>query len=455
VNGLEPGVAEPRQARYATTMTGSSRIPGFYKLPLLERRREIAERAELNLETLQQVVDSGGIGPDQADKLVENVLGVYGLPFGVALNFTVNGRDRLAPMVVEEPSVIAAASNAARMIRAAGGFTAEMVEDLMTTQIQLSEVADPVRATQRLEEAREELLELGRSAVPNLLARGGGPRQLEVRQLGQGMMALHVHVDCRDAMGANLVNTIAEAIGPRAAVLAEAKLGLRILTNLCDRRRVRVRARIHADDLRMGRPHHARTSWAPEADSSGAGILDAIVSASRFAEVDPYRAATHNKGIMNGIDSVVIATGDYRAVEAGAHAYAARSGQYSPLAIWRREADDLVGELELPLALGIVGGTLRVHPAARLALQISSSRSAAELATLAASVGLASNLAAIRALATEGIQRGHMSLHARSVASAAGALGPEVEFIAAQLCAEGRITVDFAASLLQRLRGES
>lgn len=460
--GLARGTTHGGQASSPappTTMTTSSRIPGFYRLGLGERRRELAARTDLNVDHLVQTVESGGLTAAQADKLVENVLGVYALPFGIALNFTVNGRDRLAPMVVEEPSVVAAASNAARMIRAAGGFHAEMVEDLMTTQIQLTGAADPIASAQALEAAREELLQIGRESVPNLLKRGGGPRELEVRQLGYGMIAVHIHVDCRDAMGANLVNTIAEAVGPRAAELAKAKLGLRILTNLCDRRRVRVRARVHATDLRMGREPSARSSWAPVDDDqdSGQAILDAIVSASRFAEVDPYRAATHNKGIMNGIDSVVIATGnDYRAVEAGAHAYAARSGRYEPLAVWRRDGADLLGELELPLALGTVGGTLRVHPAAKLALQLSGSQSAADLSMLAASVGLASNLAAIRALATEGIQRGHMSLHARSIACAAGAEGAEVDAVAARLSADGQhVTVDRARAVLDELRSRA
>jgi hydroxymethylglutaryl-CoA reductase len=384
------------------------------------------------------------------------VLGVYGLPFGVALNFCVNGIDRLVPMVVEEPSVVAAASNAARMVRGSGGFEAEMLENLMTTQIQLFDVPDPEGARVRLVEAEPELLELGAGSVSNLLARGGGPRSMEVRDLGEGCVVIHVHVDCKDAMGANLVNSIAEAIGPRAQAIAGGKLGLRILTNLCDRRRVRVRCRALAADLTMNstRPSSpGRVSWAPEPDLESTDIVDRIVEASRFAELDPYRAATHNKGIMNGVDSVVIATGnDYRAVEAGAHAFAARSGRYSPLAVWRRDGDSLVGELEMPLALGIVGGTLRVHPTARLALRILGVTTADELALIAASTGLATNLAALRALATEGIQRGHMSLHARSVAIAAGATGAEVEFVAARIAEGSNVTVEAARSVLSQIR---
>ncbi len=421
----------------------SSRLSGFYKLPLPERRASIARCADVDLADLEAVVESGGLPPSAADKIVENVLGIYNLPFGVGLNFTINGRDVLVPMVVEEPSVIAAASNAARMVREAGGFTATTVDALMTTQVQLFEVSDPASACQALEAHREELIALGNAAVPNLVDRKGGVREMEVRNLGQGIVVVHAHVDCRDAMGANLVNAIAEAMGPRAAQIARAKLGLRILTNLCDRRRVRVSARIHARDLAV----------ATLSDADHQAVVDAIVQASRFAELDPYRAATHNKGIMNGVDSVVIATGnDARAIEAGAHAYAARSGRYAPLSVWRRQDDDLVGEMELPLAVGIVGGTLRVHPAARLALQLCGARTADELARIAATAGLASNLAALRALATEGISRGHMSLHARSVATAAGAEGNEVEILAARLSRCGRVTVDKAIQLLHELR---
>jgi hydroxymethylglutaryl-CoA reductase len=437
----------------------NSRIPGFYKLTLEERRAQLAERSGVTLEEMTDALDRGGLDPETADKVVENVLGVYGLPFGVALNVLVNGQDRLVPMVVEEPSVIAAASNAARMIRSGGGFQAEMLESLMTTQVQLFDVPDPEAARVRLVQAEQELLQIGAAAVPNLIARGGGPRSVEVRDLGERCVVVHVHVDCKDAMGANLVNSIAEAIGPRVQALGGGKLGLRILTNLSDRRRVKVRGRVSAEDLAMGRARNAaaaggaRLSWAPEPDVDSTEVIDRIVEASRFAELDPYRAATHNKGIMNGVDSVVIATGnDYRAVEAGAHAFAARSGRYSPLAIWRRDGNYLVGELEMPLALGIVGGTLRIHPAARLALKIVGVKTADELALVAASVGLASNLAALRALATEGIQRGHMSLHARSVAIAAGALGGEVELVAARIADSGTVSLDAAKAALGAIR---
>jgi hydroxymethylglutaryl-CoA reductase len=438
-------------------MDQGSRIPGFYKLSLLERRDIVAGRSGVELDRLAEAVEGGGLTPEMADKLVENVLGLYSLPFGVALNFQVNGRDRLVPMVVEEPSVVAAASNAARMVRASGGFHAEMLDSLMTAQIELRDVPDPARAVEVLQENAARLLDVARASVPNLIARGGGPRELEVRDLGRGYLIVHVYVDCRDAMGANLANTIAEAVGPVAATMSGGVLGLRILSNLCDRRRVRVSCRVHARELVFGRdkksevPSSARPSSAPPLE--GTEIAERIMHASRFAELDPYRAATHNKGIMNGVDAVVLATGnDFRAVEAGAHAYAARSGRYTPLATGRSDGEDLVGELELPLALGIVGGTLKVHPTAQLALRLMGISSADELCMIAASAGLASNLAALRALATEGIQRGHMSLHARSVAVAAGATGNEVERVAAVIAAENMITLEAAQAALLKLR---
>jgi hydroxymethylglutaryl-CoA reductase len=441
-------------------MSGS-RLPGFYKLSVAERRLVVAERSGVKLDVLCAALETGGIDVATADKLVENVLGTYALPFGLALNVQVNGQDRIVPMVVEEPSVIAAASNAARMVRHAGGFTAEMTEALMIAQIELRGLADPELAVRRLETETEHLLAVARGAVPNLVERGGGPRSIELRPLQAGRIVVHVLVDCKDAMGANLVNSIAEAVGPIAAEITGAELGLRILSNLSDRRLAKVSCRVHPNDLMFSRvpavpsgladPVLSSTDIAP---LSGDAIADGIVAASQFAEADPYRAATHNKGIMNGIDAVVIATGnDFRAVEAGAHAYAALTGRYRPLSIWRRDGEDLVGEVTLPLALGIVGGTLRVHPAARLALSLLRIESADELALIAASVGLASNLAALRALATEGIQRGHMSLHARSVAVAAGAQGPEVETVAGRIAEDGSITLEAAVRALAGLRG--
>jgi hydroxymethylglutaryl-CoA reductase len=346
-------------------------------------------------------------------------------------------------MVVEEPSVVAAASNAAKMVREGGGFVAEMDAPLMVAQIQLTHVSDRPEAIERVLGAKKALLELADEAVPGLALRGGGARDIEARILGtdeDAMIVVHVLVDCRDAMGANLVNGVAERVAPRLAHLTGGRIGLRILSNLCDRRCVRVRCHVPAAALATD-------------DMAGEAVIDGIVNASRFAELDPYRAATHNKGIMNGIDAVVIATGnDWRAVEAGAHAFAARSGQYSPLATWRRAPDGLAGQIEIPMALGTVGGTLRVHPAARLSLRILDVTNAQELAAIAASVGLASNLAAIRALATDGIQRGHMALHARSVAVAAGAVGTEVERVAAAIVEARDITLDAAVRVLTVMR---
>jgi hydroxymethylglutaryl-CoA reductase len=427
-------------------MKYDSRIAGFHRLSLEERSRTLARRLGLDdLELACQLRD-GGLAPATADKIVENVIGVYSLPLGVGLNFRVNGVDRLAPMAVEEPSVIAAASCAARMVRAEGGFFAEQLGSCMTAQVQLYDVRDPDAATEQILLESDELLARCRESVPSLVARGGGPTRIDVRALGRGDVVIHIAVDCLDAMGANLVNRLAEAIGPALAALAQGKLGLRILTNLCDGRRVRVRCRARPEELATRAPDGS-------VGYAGSEVIDRIVNASRFADRDPYRAATHNKGVMNGIDAVVLATGnDFRAVEAGAHAYASRSGTYRPLSRWERAGKVLAGEIELPLALGIVGGTLHLQSAARLALELSGVTSAWELAALAASVGLASNLAALRALATDGIQRGHMSLHARSVATAAGASGDEVERCAERLAARRVINVREAAAILGELR---
>jgi hydroxymethylglutaryl-CoA reductase len=400
-----------------------SRIPGFYRLTVAERRHILRLRSDLSEEDLA-TWERGGLDTTTADEVVENVVGVYALPLGVALNFRVNGEDVLVPMAVEEPSVIAAASNAAKMVRAGGGFVADADPPVMTAQIEIVGVADPNDARARIEAAADELLGLAHAALPRLSARGGGARELEVRAL-PGRVIVHVHIDCRDAMGANMVNTVAETLAERVADLARGRGGLRILTNLCDRRRVRVRARVPAAALAT-------------AGMDGAAVRDGVVAASRFAEDDPYRAATHNKGIMNGVDAVVIATGnDWRGVEAGAHAFAAVSGRYRPLATWRvasgaadggavdagadGAAGDLVGQLEMPMAVGTVGGTLQAHAGARLAQRLLGVTSATTLGMIVGAAGLASNLAALRALATEGIQRGHMALHNRAVTVAARA----------------------------------
>ncbi len=428
-----------------------SRIPGFYRLPLSERQSIIAERLGISENELRQLLESGGMTAEVANNTVENVVGTYALPLGLALNFSVNGVDRIVPMVVEEPSVIAAASNAARLVRQSGGFTARMLGDLMTAQIELRGVEDTESSIDALLQSKARLIEAGNAAVPNLVRRGGGVKDMEVRDLGKATLVVHLQIDCRDAMGANLINTVAEAIGAEVANIGRARLGLRILTNLCDARRVWARGRVAIADL-AGAPLTERDS---SALSKGLSVAIAVEEASAFAALDPYRAATHNKGIMNGIDSVVIATGnDFRAAEAGAHAWAARTGRYSSLAEWHVEDGYLVGTLEMPLALGIVGGTIRVHPMAQWALKLLGVNSASELSEVAACVGLASNLSALRALATEGIQRGHMSLQARSVALAAGAEPNEVALLAQKLVQTGPISEATARTLLSQLRSE-
>ncbi|HEX7602736.1 MAG TPA: hydroxymethylglutaryl-CoA reductase, degradative [Polyangiaceae bacterium] len=424
-------------------MARTSRLPGFYKVSIDERRCLVAEATGVEPSDVARCLDEGGLCEETADKFVENVLGTYALPYGVALNVRVNGHDYVVPMVVEEPSVVAAASNAAKMVRSGGGFQVKMDAPIMIAQIQLTQVTDREAARARILKNKAEILTLANGVIPGLVERGGGARDVEVRLLGYAedqMIVVHVLVDCRDAMGANLVNTVAEGVAVRLGELAQARVGLRILSNLCDKRCVRVSCRVPAADLATD-------------EMEGIDVIEGIVNASRFAELDPYRAATHNKGIMNGIDAVVIATGnDWRAVEAGAHAFAARSGHYAPLATWRRDGDFLVGHLEVPMALGTVGGTLRVHPAARLSLRILGTDNAQVLASVAASVGLASNLAAVRALATDGIQRGHMALHARSVAVAAGAEGSLVERVATMIVEARNISLEAAQKALDVLR---
>lgn len=421
-------------------MQRNSRWPGFYKLSVEERRQVAADALGIGLGELDAALEDGGLDSDTADKISENVVGTFSLPFALALNIKVNDVDYIAPMVVEEPSVVAAASNAARMIRDGGGFTAEADKPVMIAQVQLDDVPDAARACEVVRMHERELCALADTIVPGLVRRGGGCRGIEVRDLGDGMLVVHLHVDCRDAMGANLVNTVAEGIAPRLLELCGGNMGLRILSNLCDQRKVRVRCRVPVDTLQGN-------------GFTGAQARDGIVRASRFAERDPYRAATHNKGLMNGIDAVVLATGnDWRAVEAGAHAYAARNGRYEPLCVWRSDGTDLFGELELPLSLGTMGGPSRIHDGARMGLRILSVGSATELAMVAASVGVASNLAALRALATEGIQRGHMCLHARSVAIAAGAVGKDVDHVATRIHALGSVTLEAALRAIVELR---
>jgi hydroxymethylglutaryl-CoA reductase len=421
----------------------SSRLTGFYRLPLAERRRRLREAAGLPADgDAFAAVDPGALGLEQADGMIENVIGTYALPFAVAMNFCIDGTDTFVPMVVEEPSVVAAASNAARMARPRG-FVTEVSPPVMIGQIQIVHVADVEAGAAALRAEADALVVEARRMVPRLADRGGGPRALEVRELARsgpdgGVLVAHLHVDCRDAMGANLVNTLCEALADRIARIAGGRPGLRILSNLTDGRTVRVRCSI--DDAELA-----------SEDAAGPEVRAAIAAASRFAELDPYRACTHNKGIMNGVDAVLVATAqDWRAVEAGAHAFACRDGAYRPLAIWRERDGGLDGELVMPLAVGTVGGALH-HPGARLALELAGVTQADRLAAIAAAAGLATNLAALRALATEGIQRGHMALHARGLARAAGATGDLIERVAAELAAIGDIKPDRAREVYARL----
>lgn len=376
----------------------SSRIRRFYERSPGERLAELVRLGVVEGAERAHLEAGGGLSVAVADRLSENVVATHGLPLSVALNFLVCGRDVLVPMAVEEPSVVAAASNAARMVRASGGFFGDADPPVMTAQIQLDEVPDAAQAPGRIAAVRDALLRAGDASIPRMAERGGGCRDLDVRVLdeAEGVVVVHVYVDVGDAMGANLVDTVAEAVAAPVQRALGGRMGLRILSNLPMRRRVRVHAAVAAVDL------------------GGDDVADGVARASRFAELDPFRAVTHNKGFMNGVDAAALALGqDFRAIEAGAHAFAALDGRYKPLSLWKRSPEGLQGCAELPLAVGVVGGATGAHPGVRAALAIAGEPSARELALIVASAGLAANLAALRALATEGIQRGHMRLHDR------------------------------------------
>lgn len=384
------------------------RLPAFYKRSPEERLAVLADRGAIDPATLAHLADGGGLELPLADKMSENVLATLGLPFSVALNFLVNGRDVLVPMATEEPSVVAAASNAAKMVRPSGGFRGEADRSVMTAQVQLDDVPDPRGAEARVLAKKSALLAAGDAAIPRMVERGGGCEDLEVRVLDEelGVVVVHVHVDVGDAMGANTVDEVAEALAEPIRDLTGGRVGLRILTNLPLRRLVRVRA------------------FARDEDLGGAGVAEGIARASRFADLDVFRAVTHNKGFMNGVDSAALALGqDFRAIEAGAHAFASLSGKYRPLSRWHRAPGGLQGSAELPLAIGTAGACVTVNPTVRAALALAGSPCARDLAVVMAAAGLASNLAALRALATEGIQRGHMRLHARKLEAAIAAEG--------------------------------
>ncbi|HEX7588076.1 MAG TPA: hydroxymethylglutaryl-CoA reductase, degradative [Anaerolineae bacterium] len=423
-------------------LSTSSRFSGFYRKSIAERQEILRQRYNLT-ESELTLLSQGGLGADLANRLIENVVGTYSLPLGIAANFQINGRDYVVPMAIEEPSVVAAASHAAKLVRDAGGFTASADAPVMIGQVQVLDVGDPSTSSgQRLDgardrvlAARDEIIALANSKS-TLVEYGGGAIGLEVRLFRETrvgpMLVVHLLFNVLDAMGANSVNTSCEVVAPLLAQLTGGRVVLRIISNLADRRLARASGRVKCDAL-------------------GDEVVRNIVEAQVLAEVDPYRAATHNKGIMNGIDAVVMATAnDWRGAEAGAHSYAAHSGQYRALTRWDRDPanGDLVGSIELPIPSGIIGGTTTAHPLAQLSLKILGVKTAQEFAGVLASVGLAQNLGALRALASEGIQQGHMALHARQIAIAAGASGDDIDRIADQLAHENNVRLSRARELL-------
>jgi len=422
-----------------------SRLSGLYKLSVAERIEALANQGWLSPDDAEMLHDGRYVlSSNAADKIIENVLGVFGLPFAIAPNFLVNNRDFIVPLVVEEPSIVAALSGAARLARGNGGFRAQCDESLLAGQVHITGVANTDAALQALATEKEALLERANQVHPRLSQRGGGVRDIDVRLLnlpdGAPLIVVHLLVDTVDAMGANLVNTICESVAPTIAALCNGKVSLRILSNLTDRSVVTAHVRYTPDDLAGG-------------GFDGSVVRDAIVMASNIARSDPYRAATHNKGVMNGVDALAIATGnDWRAIEAGAHAYAATSGQYLPLTQWTATTDgDLIGEISVPLKVGTVGGTLEANSAAALGVALTGARSAHELALLMAAVGLAQNFAALRALASSGIQEGHMKLHARSVVAAVGTPDEYFDDVVTGLVESGEIKRWKAQEILDRL----
>ena len=420
-------------------MERTSRIEGFYKLGMAERLRLVKEFGQLTDDEAQALSGFGAIDPAIPDKMIENAIGSFPLPLGVAVNFVVNGKDYLIPMAIEEPSVIAAASNAAKMARERGGFWTSSTSPIMIGQIQLTGVRDPNRAKHMILEKKAEILDLANKQDPMLLKVGGGAKDIDARTIhtikGPNVV-VHLHVDVRDAMGANAVNTMAEAVAPLIEEITGGRVYLRILSNLA----------IH----RLAR---ARAVWAKDI-IGGEEVVDGVVEAYAFAEADPFRCATHNKGIMNGIDAVILATGnDTRAIEAGAHAYAAIKGGYKPLTTFEKTPEgDLAGTIEIPMAVGLVGGATKVHPTAKACIKLLGVKSASELGEVAAAVGLAQNFAALRALATVGIQKGHMSLHAKNIVASIGCPPELVEEVTRIIVAEKKIRMDRAQEVLDELR---
>jgi hydroxymethylglutaryl-CoA reductase len=419
----------------------SSQISGFYRLSIDERLTVIKDFAGLTDEEVSLLKSTSSLQLNLADRMIENAVGTFPLPLGIAVNFLINGRNYLIPMAIEEPSVVAAASYAAKMARSKGGFFTSSTEPVMRGQIQTVRVPDPYRAKNAILEAKEEIIKKANDQDPLLVSVGGGAKDLQVRVIDtpRGQMVItELLVNCGDAMGANAVNTMAEAVAPTIERITKGKVFLRIISNLATE-------------------HLARAWTVVDKEAvGGEEVVDGILEAYAFAAGDPYRAATHNKGILNGIISVVIATcNDHRAVEAGAHAYAARAGRYLPLSVWEKNDNgDLVGSIELPMAVGTIGGATKVHPVGRIALKVLGVKSARELGEIMAAVGLAQNLGALRALAHEGIQRGHMSLHARNIAVMAGATGELIDLIAEKMVEEKKIRMDRAKELLEELKSK-
>jgi len=430
----------------AMPRTVNSRLEGYRNKTPQQRLAMLSEAVGLDADAAATIGDPGSLDVSRANGMIENVIGTFELPMGIATNFTVNGRDYLIPMVVEEPSVVAAASYMARIARDHGGFETSSSDPVMRAQVQVLGITDPYGARLKLLAARDEILEIANSRDAFLVKLGGGCKDIEVHVFPTtargAMVVLHLVVDVRDAMGANAVNTMAEAVAPKVEELTGGQVRLRILSNLADRRLARARVRV---------PEAALATK----EFSGRRMIDGILDGHELAVIDPYRAATHNKGIMNGIDPVIVATGnDWRAIEAGAHAYAARNGVYTSLSTWEVDTEGcLVGTLEMPMAVGLVGGATKTHPVAQTALKILGVETAQELAEITVAVGLAQNMAALRALATEGIQRGHMALHARNIAIVAGAVGNEIEIVAGKLAEAHDVRTDRARELIEELRG--
>jgi len=420
-------------------MGRTSRVSGFYKMPPDERLKFVREFAELSEEEVEAIWKTGSLDIQQADRMIENVVGTFELPLGVATNFLIDGKDYLIPMAIEEPSVVAAASNAAKMARVKGGFLTSSTGPLMIGQVQVTGLNDPFRARMEVLRRKDEIIDKANEQDPILVKLGGGCQDVQARvmdTIAGPMLIVHLIVDCRDAMGANAVNTMAEAVAPLIERITGGRVYLRIISNLAVFRLARAIAVFDKDEI------------------GGEEVVDGIIKAYAFANADPYRCATHNKGIMNGITAVVLATGnDTRAVEAGAHAYATINGGYKPLTTYEKNSDgDLVGSIEVPVAVGLVGGATAVHPVAKACVKILGIKTADELSRVIAAVGLAQNFAALRALATEGIQRGHMSLHARNIAIMAGAKGDEVDKVVEELVRAGRIRIDVAKEILEKIR---